>query len=280
MIDFGDTKKIHVHDYTREEKKLDISEVLKHIDNGNKNYYNTLSDDEKKLFTPYTVLRYMGSLDDSLTLSYSSKSVESVFGTWKSGAKKILEELYEEFNTKGTGTVTSVKKYEHAKYDWRIGFSLTPNAVEPFKECMKEFGLTAYGTETMIDSFLLKNYLIMLNELVNINMWEMNNHHELIFEMMCSIHSVLGTTEMKRTWLDFPKGMKNVDAKVLDVIKQSLPRNVGTQLNESEYRILLSSSNEEFKELLGELGYSASDEKDLMKRYKKERTKYGYEAKE
>jgi len=45
-----------------EKRKLDLTTVLNVLDTGDKNYYSNLSDEDKKLYTPLVLMRYMSSL--------------------------------------------------------------------------------------------------------------------------------------------------------------------------------------------------------------------------
>ena len=44
--------------------KLELSTVLAELDRGNKNFYNTLTPEEKKAYVPLILMRYMSSLGD------------------------------------------------------------------------------------------------------------------------------------------------------------------------------------------------------------------------
>jgi len=43
--------------------KLDLGDVLSALDRGDLGYYNKLTDDEKKGYTPLVLMRYMSSLN-------------------------------------------------------------------------------------------------------------------------------------------------------------------------------------------------------------------------
>lgn len=49
----------------KKQYKLDIGKVLEAADRHNLDFYSTLSDEEKKAFTPYTVMRFMSSVKDA-----------------------------------------------------------------------------------------------------------------------------------------------------------------------------------------------------------------------
>lgn len=44
--------------------KLELSKVLNALDTGDKNFYNSLTSEEKKAYTPLILMRYMSSLGD------------------------------------------------------------------------------------------------------------------------------------------------------------------------------------------------------------------------
>lgn len=278
MINFDGVPTHEYDELTHEKRKLDISEVLKNIDIGNTKYLKNLPDEEKKQFTPYVVMRFLGSLDDSVQLTYKSKDIENIMGKWTAGAKQVLNEFVDEFNKTSSGICTNVKKYEHAKYDWRIGFSVqdmsTANALA---EQMKEFGVTPIETVSLISASEMKNYLIMLNELVNVGFWDMQSFSEELYEMMCNVSKFTGTGELKRSWLAFAKSLKNTaDEDIVNVIKKTVDPLTSNQINSSEYIIMLKAYDKKsFSTLLKELGTPEEDSKKLLTKFEKELKKYG-----
>lgn len=260
--------------------KLDMNLLLEKIDMADYSYYETLTDKEKKHFTPYTVLRWMSSLDDSVQLTYSAKKLEGIFGKWKDGGKDALNELKDEFNRSGKGTCITVAKYEHAKFDWRIKFAVQDRAsADAIVEMLKEFGVTS-GQEivSLIDSDTLKYHLIFLNDFVNQDLWSMKDQPELVYQLMCSVSDMVGAQKQAHNWLPFCKGMKNVDADVYGIIRSTQNTTVATQLNEVEYRILLGGYNKQsFKKLLEDMAKTDSEITNLMKKFKSECEKYGKE---
>lgn len=257
--------------------KLDINLLLEKIDTAEYGYYDTLSDKEKKNFQPYIVLRWFSSLDDSVQVTYNSKKVESVFNKWSSGGKEALNELKEEFNSSGSGMCISVSKYEHAKFDWRIKFAVQDiSSANSLIESIKEFGITDHEIISLIDSTTIKYHLIMLNDMVNQNFWEMKNHPDLVYQLMCSVSDMVGSRKRTRNWLPHCKGLKNVDKAIFEIIKRTQSEYTSVQLNEVEYKILLNSyTKESFEDLLKDLGTSESDIKTLLKHFKSESKKYG-----
>lgn len=51
------------------ERVLDIFDVLREIDKGNKSFYGTLTDEQKKAFVPLVVMRWLSGVNDSTGLS-------------------------------------------------------------------------------------------------------------------------------------------------------------------------------------------------------------------
>ncbi|UYE98709.1 hypothetical protein XbC2_280 [Xanthomonas phage XbC2] len=257
--------------------KLDMNLLLEKIDMADYGYYETLSDKEKKHFQPYIVLRWISSLDDSVQLTYNAKKVEAIFGKWSGGGKEALNELKDEFNSTGNGICISTAKYEHAKYDWRIKFAVQDRAsADALVLLMKEFGITGHEIISLIDSTTIKYHLIMLNDMVNSNFWEMKNHPELVYQLMCSVSEMIGPQKRAHNWLAHCKGLKNVDKNIFEIIKRTQPESVSVQMNEAEYKILLSSyTKETFEELLKDLGSSEQEIKTLLKLFKAENEKYG-----
>ena len=257
--------------------KLDMNLLLEKIDMADYGYYETLSDKEKKHFQPYIVLRWISSLDDSVQLTYNAKKVESIFGKWSSGGKDALNELKDEFNGTGAGVCISAAKYEHAKYDWRIKFAVQDTAsANALISTMSQFGIGGGEIISLIDSTTIKYHLIMLNDMVNQNFWEMKNHPDLVYQLMCSVSEMIGAQKRAHNWLPHCKGLKNVDKNLFEIIRRTQPETVAAQMNEAEYKILLSSyTKETFEELLKDLGSSEQEIKSSLKQFKAETEKYG-----
>lgn len=278
MFDFSGTKKTSEEIETEKESniKLDMNLLLEKIDTADYGYYDSLSDKEKKHFTPYTVLRWVSSLDDSIVVTYNAKKVEAIFGKWSAGGKEVLNDLRTEFEQNGINCI-SVSKYEHAKFDWRIKFSVQSKTdATKLVDSMKEFGITGHEVLSLIDSTTAKYQLIMLNEMVNEGFWDIQDHPELVYQLLCSVSDIVGPEKRAHTWLPFPKGMKNVNETILNIIKDSVSTYTSCQLNEDEYKILLLTyTKESFDKLLQEYGYQDSDRKTIMKQFKAECEKYG-----
>ena len=72
MFDFSNTKKSSTEVYEVEKKvDLDMNLLLEKIDTAQYDYFETLSDNEKKSFQPYVIQRWISSLDDSIQVTYS-----------------------------------------------------------------------------------------------------------------------------------------------------------------------------------------------------------------
>ena len=262
-----------------DKKELQIQDVLHHIDIADYKYYDTLSDEEKKSFTPYTVLRWVSALDDSLLVTYNAKEIENVFGKWKGGGKEALNELVLELQKDGVG-VLNVSKYCHAEpYDWRIKFSVKDkNSSEKLISTLKDFGIKSSEILQLENSDVLKYQLIFLNDMVNDGFWEMKDHPDLVYQLMCSVQDMVGAEPKVHNWIPFTKGLKNVSTELFNIIKQTQPELTRENINELEYKILLLSySKESFKELLDDFGYQESEVKKLLKTFKEECSKYGKE---
>lgn len=278
MFDFSTTKASSEEIELQKESniKLDMNLLLEKIDLADYQYYETLSDKEKKHFTPYTVLRWVSALDDSMLVTYNAKKVEAVFGKWSAGGKEALNELKTELNNNGIELI-SVAKYEHAKYDWRIKFAV-PNqkSADALIQSMKEFSITGSEIVSLVDSTTAKYHLIMLNEMVNEGFWDMKDHPELLYQLMCSASDMVGAEKRAHTWLPFPKGLKNVDKDLFEIIKKTQSVYTASQLTEDEYKIiLLSYDKKTFEVLLEEFGIQDSEKKALLKQFKTECEKYG-----
>ncbi len=256
---------------------LNIQDVLKNIDIANFDYLSTLPDDVKKTFTPYTVQRWMGSLDDSVQLTFNAKSLEAVFGSWKTSGKESLNELVNEFN--GTeNKCTSVSKYAHTQYDWRIKFAVNSKASGlELVEMIKEFVPNAKPEFiTLVSTEVAQDNIQMLNELVNVNFWELNKHPELVYKLLCLVSVVTDTNVKQRTWIPFSKNNKSSDSEIFKIFKKSMSEAGSTQFDVSEYKIMLKlTSKKEFEQMLMDMGYQDTERKPLMKKYKTEQEKYG-----
>lgn len=69
LLDFVDNEDNITIDIVDDKPKLDIFEVLRQINNKNYNYYDKLSDQEKKLFQPFLVYQWLTSTDNGMQLS-------------------------------------------------------------------------------------------------------------------------------------------------------------------------------------------------------------------
>lgn len=257
-------------------QKLDMNLLLEKIDMADYDYFDTLSDKEKKHFQPYVVMRWVSSLDDSVQVTYNARNIENTFGKWSSGGKDALNELKDEFNSANSGVCISVAKYEHAKFDWRIKFAVQDTAsANSLIDSLKEFGITGHEIISLIDSTTIKYHILMLNDMVNVNFWEMKNHPELVYRLMCSVSDLIGPRKRAHNWLPHCKGLKNVDRSLFEIIKKTQSEYAATQLNEAEYKILLLSYDKAtFETLLKDMGNSESDTKQLLKQFKSECEKY------
>ncbi|AZU98254.1 hypothetical protein BZF66_04735 [Salmonella enterica] len=278
MFDFSNTKEsTPVEEYEVEKKvDLDMNLLLEKIDTAQYEYFETLSDNEKKSFQPYVIQRWISSLDDSMQVTYSAKSVEAIFGKWAKGGKDALNELRTEFINNGIECI-GVAKYQHAQYDWRIKFAVKNKAAaEKLIQAMQEFSITGYEIVSLVDSTTYKHLLIMLNDMVNEGMWEMQNTPDLVYQLLCSVSSIVGGRKQAHTWLPFPKGLKNVNKNLFGLIKKTQPMLTAAQLSEVEYKILLLGYDKKsFEALLEDFGFQDSDKKDYLKQFKAECEKYG-----
>lgn len=277
MFDFSKVKKetsedIEVH----AAKNFSIGDLLQHIDNAHYQYYDQMTDEEKKHFTPYTVLRWVSSLDDSMQVTFSAGKVEKIFGKWKSGGKEALQELVKELKSNNIGC-TGVTKYCHEDYDWRIKFSVKSQTdADALIESMSQFEITGAKIITLIDSTTIKYQLIMLNDMVNDGFWDMKDHPELVYQLLCAVQDMIGKGDKAHNWIPFPKGLKNVNKDIFDIIKNTQPESISNQMNEDEYKILLLSYDKNtFKDLLENMGYQDKELKSVFKLFREECEKYG-----
>lgn len=281
MFDFGNIKTSY--EIEEEERKakpnITLNDFLSNIDSSNYAYYENLSEEDKKLFVPYTALRWVSALDDSISVTYKAKDIEDVFGKWTKGGKEVLNELKDEMNSNKRMICTSVSKYEHNKYDWRIKFSASDSsAVDEIKKSLIQMGIHSLEVIQLTQTDITQYELMLLNDLVNSDLWDMQKHPELVYRLMCSVQSMLGTEGMKRTWIPFCKGMSNVNKDILNIFKKIVSPLTSCQLDSDEYRILLSNIDvEKFKNILLGMGYEKGEITSLSKIYKAEIQKHVYE---
>ena len=281
MFDFSNVKNKSVEEESKPtQHSFGITDILQQIDRANYNYYNEMTEKERKDFTPYTVLRWVSSLDDSLQVTYPSSKVESVFGKWKNGGKEALSELVEEMKKSGIN-VSSVTKYCHGDYDWRIKFAVQGQGdAATLISNMTEFNITGSQIISLVDSDVVKYQLIMLNDMVNDGFWDMKDHPELVYQLMCSVHDMLGGKELQRNWLNFSKSFKHSNNELFALLKSTQPDSISAQMNEDEYKIVLMQYDKKsFEVLLICMGYQDLDAKSMMKLFKEECKKYGKEIK-
>lgn len=277
MFDFSNTKESSTEVYEVEKKvDLDMNLLLEKIDTAQYGYFESLSENEKKSFQPYVIQRWISSLDDSMQVTYSAKTVEAVFGKWAKGGKEALNELRTEFNSQGIECL-GVAKYQHAQYDWRIKFSVKDkSSADKLIQAMKEFSITGYEVISLVDNTTYKYLLIMLNDMVNDGMWDLQNSPDLVYQLLCSVSSLVGGNKQTHTWLPFPKGLKNVNKDLFNLIKKTQSELTAAQLSEVEYKILLLGYDKEtFTSLLDEYGFQDGDKKNYLKQFKTECEKYG-----
>ena len=280
MIDFNGIKESTSEEIQEKNNKLklNITDLLEKIDVADFDYYSTLNDDERKLFLPYTLLRWASSLDDSQQLTYKAKTLEDIFGKWTSGGKESLNELVQDFNTNSTGACISVSKYAESKYDWRIKFAMKDStSCTEFTNYMLEFTKELPKLVSLISTEDLQNTILMLNYLVNKNFWEIQKYPEAVYKLLCLV-SVASTDELKPkkyNWIPFSKNNKKSDSEIFDIFKKLLPKSTALQLNIQEYKIIIkNTSTTEFEEMIKSYGYQKQQQKSLVTKFKAEKAKY------
>lgn len=253
--------------------KLDISEVLKHITEGDTEWFGTLQPEVQKLFTPYTVQRWVSNIDDSVQVSYPSKVLEGVFGQWKTGGKESINEFIASFNAMDSKhNCSAVQKYEHQKFDWRIKFSMcSKSSADAIMAVLEEFGIRSGKIIQGDSSQYAKDHLFFMNAAVNTHLFELNDHPELLYRLMCSVHKMLGKPQTKHAWTPFgTKGVKS-NSKILEVLKyeNSLP-----DMNDDEYFIIMRGlEKKDFEDILKGQAIDSTEIKSLLKIFKTEKDK-------
>lgn len=81
---------------TKKKYTLELSRVLSELDKGNKSFYSSLTNEEKKAYTPLILMRYMSSLgDQSRNKEYAIIAVNDLvnIGFWQLSKYPELQHL-------------------------------------------------------------------------------------------------------------------------------------------------------------------------------------------
>lgn len=106
-----------------------------------------------------------------------------------------------------------------------------------------------------------EHYIVMINELLNLNFWDLSKYPDLQWRIMCSIG--LGKP-LKHGWIPLANKKKTV-SKVNAVFLKLHP-----QLNDEELALLRSKYDvDSFKQLLRDLTIDEKEAKDLVAEFKK-----------
>lgn len=122
-------------------KKLALGKVLDALDNRNISFYDTLSDDEKKEFQPFVLMRFMSSSSNSpIESKYSLISTNEIVNKhfWDLSKEKELHARL--LSACGLGS--------KQRHDWITGTKSTKDIVSEFiKMVLKNQGWNANNTE-------------------------------------------------------------------------------------------------------------------------------------
>jgi hypothetical protein len=88
-------------------KNLDLKRILKAVDTRNYNFYDTLSDEEKKEFSPYILMRYVSNVsgDDFLQEWYIERTNELINKNHWTLSKNHRSLIWKLFASIGIGSV-------------------------------------------------------------------------------------------------------------------------------------------------------------------------------
>lgn len=191
--------------------KLDIGEVLSKIDSCDLDYFKSLSEEDQSGFTPYTVMQWIGSINDSLQVKYRANALEAVTGKWKDGGKEIAKQLVDTFNAMNKGVCLSVAKCAETKYDWYIMFSVkdqsTARELSDFIYSLTNLRENSISRD--IDPDKYKNLLVDLNRFVNYDFWVLQKNKNMIYDLMCLASASTYGVNKPRSWLQLPKNVND-----------------------------------------------------------------------
>lgn len=254
--------------------KLDINEVLAHIDNIDMGYFDALSDEDKKLFQPYVILRWMTSLNDSVVLKYKSSLFESVTGKWKEGGKDTCKQIVDAVNNLTGYTVcTGVNKTgDQNTRSWYIVFSVTNQQSAAIVEThIKSLtGQSPYLVVSDLDSETYKSSILATNEYVNVGFWDTNKHPALQYKLMCVAGAYTAGVNKPRNWLAMIGGDKSNINTVLEFFKKFYD---DPCMRPEEAKLIIAQlSRDEFVQMIESSGLvSSSDYKRFITAYEREK---------
>jgi hypothetical protein len=130
-------------------------------------------------------------------------------------------------------------------------------------EAQKEFAIpVVMRWAATVDDGIESSYMLMaINDRVNINLYDITKHPELIYRLIASCG--LGK-KLKHQWIPGIK-RKALSSKAYAVLEECYP-----EANEKELDILMSQYNKKsFATLLDDCGTSAADAKEIMKDFNK-----------
>lgn len=254
--------------------KLDINDVLAHIDSIDMGYFDSLSDEDKKLFQPYVVLRWLTSLNDSVVMKYRSSQFESITGKWKEQGKETCKQIVDAVNNLAGCTVcTGVNKTgDQNTRAWYIVFSVTNQSAAPIVEAhIKSLtGQSPCSISSDLDSETYKTNILATNEYVNIGFWDTNKHPELQYKLMCVSGAYTAGVNKPRSWLSMIGGDKSNINIVLEFFKKFYD---DPCMRHDEAKLIIAQiSRDEFVQMIESSGLiSSSDYKRFITAYEREK---------
>lgn len=194
---------------------------MEHIDSSDFEFYSTLSDEDKKKFSPYMALRWMTCVSDSVVVKYQANSLEQHIGKWKDSGKKIAGEIVDAFNSTGGGCI-GVAKVGETKYDWNIVFSVDSKDIATklvaFIESMT--GPCPHSICSTMSDTDHTTHLLATNNVVNVDFFDTSTDHpELSYKLLCIASAFTGTNK-QRSWFPMVKSIN--DNQLLSFLKKYL----------------------------------------------------------
>lgn len=223
-------------------QEITINTFMEHIDESDFEFYASLSDEDKKKFSPYMALRWMSCVSDSVVVKYKANMFEQYIGKWKESGKKTANEIVDAFNNANNGGCIGVSKVGESKYDWNIVFSvdnkdIATNLVAFIDSMIGSCPGTISSTMPESDHAA---HLLATNNIVNVDFFDTStNHPELSYKLLCVASAFTGTKKT-RSW--FPMVKSTNDNQLLSFLKEYLRDPCMRQI---EMRIVLKNMSKD-----------------------------------
>lgn len=107
------------------------------------------------------------------------------------------------------------------------------------------------------------DFLCLVNSLVNVDFWDLTNHPELQWKLLCVVGSEMGGRSQRAEWIAGPK--KQATGKVDNMLLSLYP-----SLNNQELALARSKlTKDSLKQLLRDMGMPDDEVKPILDEFKK-----------